>query len=218
MTNLKPVKEGFNKFCGPAVLSILTGKSTDECAAVISRINGQYNVTGVLINDLLRAADRLGFDQIPVEPSGSLYRTLTSLVNKDGMYIVTIPKHFVCIEIKDKKIYFCDNHTKEPIPAASSARLSMPVLMMHKVIERPKPIVIEPPEPPKPKLIDTKIKVYKYAYEIDGEIKLQVDRILTYDTDPRTKVENLAYIVFKDEKEFAGFVNKVYQTLYGMNE
>jgi hypothetical protein len=128
MTNLKPVTEGFNKFCGPAVLSIMTGKSTDECARVISRINGSYNVTGVLLSDLLKAADKLGFDTINRDSEGmSLYRSLVNLANSDGMYIITLEKHFVCIEVRDKKIYFCDNHTKEPIPAASSARLMLKV-------------------------------------------------------------------------------------------
>jgi ABC-type bacteriocin/lantibiotic exporter with double-glycine peptidase domain len=144
MTNLKDVSFGQNKFCGPAVLSILTGKSTDECAYTITRINGNYNVSGVTLGDLLKAADRLGFISEAVTPQGSLFRTLSSLVSNDGMYIVTIPKHFICIEIKDKKIYFCDNHTKEPIPAASSARLGMPVTAVNKVFKKPKPPKLEP--------------------------------------------------------------------------
>jgi hypothetical protein len=137
MTNLHAVNIGQNKFCGPAVLSILTGKSTDECASVISRINGHYNVKGVMMNDLLRAADRLGFSQEKIDVDNlSLYRALISLVNKDGMYIVMVPAHFVCIEVREKKVYFCDNHTKEPIPAASSARLDMKVLSCYKVTKR----------------------------------------------------------------------------------
>lgn len=139
MTKLHAVSVGMNKFCGPAVLSILTGKSTDECARVISSINGQYRVEGVQLNDLLRAADKLGFDQKAYDASGSLYMTLTRLVNDDGMYIVTVPNHFVAIEVSEKKIYFCDNHTKEPMPAASSARMLQKVLGVHKVIKRPPP-------------------------------------------------------------------------------
>lgn len=152
MTNLKPVTEGFNRFCGPAVLSILTGKSTDECASVITKINGKYNVTGVELSDLIKAAERLGFITKHVTPSGSLYRTLTSIIKNDGMYIVTVPNHFVCVEVNDKKIYFCDNHTKEPIPAASSARLGQQVLALVKVTKnpnfvehkKPEPVIIEP--------------------------------------------------------------------------
>jgi len=147
MTNLNSVNIGQNKYCGPAVLSILTGKGTDECARVISRINGQYNVVGVLLNDLLRAADQLGFDQKRIEPAGSLYGTLVRLaVNGDGMYIITVPNHFVAIEVNNKKVYFCDNHTKEPMPASASARLLQKVLGVNQVIKRPE-TVIPPPEP-----------------------------------------------------------------------
>lgn len=144
MTNLKEVNIGHNRFCGPAVLSILTGKSTDECAYAITRVNGQYNVAGVQLSDLLKAADNLGFTCEAGQVNGSLFRTLSGMVNNEGIYIVTIPKHFVCIEVKDKKIYFCDNHTKEPIPAASSARLGMNVLAIHKVFKKPLPPKIEP--------------------------------------------------------------------------
>lgn len=188
MTNLKSVNLGFNKFCGPAVLSILTGKNTDECANVISRINGSYNVTGVMLNDLLKALDRLGFDQKAVDgvAGASLYRTLISLVRHDGMYVVTITGHYVCIEVKDKKIYFCDNHTKEPIPAASSARLGMQVIAVHKVIEREKP-----PEPPKPVLVSSEIgtKVEKYHDNYGVEIYRQN----TYNMEEWNKRDNIAY-------------------------
>lgn len=145
MTNLNAVNIGQNKYCGPAVLSILTGKSTDECARVISSINGQYRVEGVLLNDLLRAADRLGFDQRSMPVGNSLYGTLVMHSNNDGMYIFTLPNHYVCIEVKNKKIYFCDNHTKEPMPAGSSARMLQKVLSVHQVIKRPD--VVIPPKP-----------------------------------------------------------------------
>ena len=140
MTNLKSVNIGQNKFCGPAVLSILTGKNTDECARAISKVNGSYNVTGVLLTDLIKAADNLGFNSEPVMSTlyrTSLYGSLVQLVNKDGMYIFTLPKHFICIEVKDKQIHFCDNHTKSPIRAASSARLGQTVVAIHKVTKKP---------------------------------------------------------------------------------
>lgn len=210
MTNLKPVTEGFNKFCGPAVLSILTGKSTDECANVISRINGQYKVAGVLLTDLLRAADKLGFDQLNITPSGSLFRTLSEVcrwANSDGMYIVTFKSHFVCIEIKEKLIYFCDNHTKEPIPAASAARLGDTVVAMHKVIEREKL-----PEPPKPILVSSEIKVYKYDNH-DGSYMVKVNRELKYDIASYNKTEYLADFRINNDIEYSTFVNKVYKSL-----
>ena len=151
MTNLNAANIGMNKYCGPAVLSILTGKSTDECARVISRINGQYDVVGVELKHLLAAADRLGFDNKIIEPAGSLYGTLIRLAtNGDGMYIISVPNHYVAIEVNERKVYFCDNHTKEPMPAAASARLLQKVTAVNQVFKRPETII--PPPAPQPKL------------------------------------------------------------------
>lgn len=57
------------------------------------------------------------------------------------MYIITLPNHFAAIEVNNKQIYFCDNHTKEPIPAAASARLLQKVLAVNKVFKRPETII-----------------------------------------------------------------------------
>lgn len=166
MTNLKEVNIGQNRFCGPAVLSILTGKSTDECASVIGGINGEYTIKGVQLTDLLKAADKLGFKCESVDTSGSLFGTITRLVNNDGIYIITLPKHFVVIETNDKKAYFCDNHTKEPIPAASSARLSQRVLAAHKVYKKPEP-----------KLMETKISIKRtnFRFEVFRESYFDIE-------------------------------------------
>jgi ABC-type bacteriocin/lantibiotic exporter with double-glycine peptidase domain len=158
MTNLHTADIGHNKYCGPAVLSILTGKSTDECASVISHINGKYTVEGVKLADLLKAADKLGFDSQEIAPFGSLFSQVSYLVHSNGLYIVTLPKHFVVIEINDKKAFFCDNHTKEPIPAASSARLSQKVISCHRVTKRPEPV-----------LISTEIRVF----QIDNYVNIE---------------------------------------------
>lgn len=123
----------------------MTGKSTDECAYAITRVNGNYNIQGVIITDLLKAADELEFTNEKVNPVGrSLFSVLTALVSSDGIYIVMVPKHFVCIEVKDRNIYFNDNHTKEPIKAQSSARLNQSVECLYKVFRKPKPERVEP--------------------------------------------------------------------------
>lgn len=205
MTNLKEVNIGQNKYCGPAVLSILTGKNTDECATVISRINGQYNVTGVQLNDLLRALDKMGFDQVRLEPQGSLYRTLVTYANRDGMYVVMIPRHYVCIEIKNKNIYFCDNFTKSPMPAASSARIGMQVLGIYQVIERPKPIVVEPP---KPNLVSKQINTSVYK-DYEGKYMIAVSRHWTYDIESVNRSELITQFALKDAAELKELVHSM---------
>ena len=140
--NLNSVNIGMNKYCGPAVLSILTGKSTDECAAMISSVNSRYTVKGVSTKDLLEAAKRLGFDSKLVPSGNTLYGSLVRLSNDEGMYIVSLSDHFVAVEVSDSKIYFCDNHTKEPMPAASSARMMQKCQRVDKVFKMAEPKII----------------------------------------------------------------------------
>lgn len=192
MTNLNAVNIGFNKYCGPAVLSILTGKSTDHCAQVISSINGQYKIEGVQLKELLIAAGRLGFDNEPINPSTSLFGTLTRLVNTDGIYIVTVPHHFVVIEVNDKKIYFCDNHTKEPMPAASSARLTQRVLAVNRMMKRREPMEIGS------KLV---------AHKVYGDgITVMVDQEITYDMPQYNKKVAIARLRFNTQENFDEFI------------
>jgi len=205
MTNLKSANIGFNKFCGPAVLSILTGKNTDECASVISSISGQYTVTGVNLDVLLTAAQRLGFDSKSVLSDTSLYSTLVQLAGSDGIYIVTIIGHFVVIEVKERKIYFCDNHTKEPIPAASSARLQQRVVMTHKVWKRAD--YVEPLPKPTPKLIMKDINV------IISNSSIFIDRVSLYDNPDDNKKEQVGMIKAADGDELNLIIERLREEL-----
>jgi hypothetical protein len=177
MTNLKSVVIGQNKYCGPAVLSILTGRNTDDCAYAISRVNGKYQITGVELPDLLKAASNLGFDSQSVNIAGSLFMVITQLVvqdkdgSNDGMYIVTLPKHFVTIEVNNKKVYFCDNHTKEPISAAASARLGQAVVGLHKVTKRKEAEIVHP--------VRQKMKYKKVEILVNGQWREVTDIIYT---------------------------------------
>jgi hypothetical protein len=200
MTTMNKV-EGYNKYCGPAVLSILTGKSTDECASVISSINGQYQVAGVTLQHLLMAADRLGFDQKAIftqaDGSTSLFSLITRIVTTNGMYIVMLPKHFVCIEVKDKQVYFCDNHTKEPIPAASSARLMQRVSAAYQVVERPKPV-----------LISEHFSVIKVLVPLD-KIQIRIYRHRDYDQPQYNTRLSIATFNVNSESELEEIVGKL---------
>ena len=167
---------GLNKYCGPAVLSILTGRNTDECADAISRINNQHDIKGVSITDLLKAADDLGFNHEKIgENYRSLYLALLDIASIDGMYIVVLEKHFICIEVKKPSIYLCDNHTKSPINAASSARLSQKVLYLYKVTAKP--------AKPQPILLREYIVVTKDCnrFPMSITIKRQFDYTNSYD-------------------------------------
>src|SRR6266436_10357340 len=102
MNEMKPITFGVNKYCVPTVMSALTGRSTDECAAVISSINGRKEIKAVNTADIIKAFQKLRFD---VEerhvPGRTLYGVLNRLVVQDGLYLVMVPHHIVAIRIEE---------------------------------------------------------------------------------------------------------------------
>src|SRR6266571_6521031 len=134
MTSLKDINFGLNQFCGPAVLSALTGKSTDECASVIMSLTGRHEVRAVEVRHLLAALKKLRFDAAAIPLTArTLYGTLIGLSNSDGLYVILVPRHVVAVEVVEKKIYLIDNASKSPLPAESSARLMQKVEQVYKV-------------------------------------------------------------------------------------
>jgi len=129
---------GKNEFCGPSVLSAICGISTDEAAAVLSSITGRNKVAGIYIRELKSAFNQLGYNCVDVllARGTSLSASPVPLHGKDGQYIFTIPGHFIAIELNGNHKYICDNHTKEPINVGASARLSMRVQHVFKVVKR----------------------------------------------------------------------------------
>lgn len=166
MTTLHEVNFGINQYCGPSVLSALTGRSTDECAAVISSITGQTVIKGVFTRDLVKALEKLRFDCTLVNGGISLYGTLMRLLRSgDAKYVVIVPKHFVAVEINNGSCYLVDNHSKQPLNASGSARLMQKVEAVFKVVEREKP-----------ELIREEIKVVKW----EAQKLIQLQRLSVY--------------------------------------
>lgn len=177
---------GFNQFCGPAALSVLTGRNTDECAYAISCVNGQYKVKGVTTPDLVKAADRLGFNLRQVQiPGRSLFMVASMLSHAEGTYVVVVPKHFVVIEIAGGDIQLCDNHTKQPIKLQNSARLSQKVEQVLKAEKKPH---VEPPREVSAE--------YKAEYR---NSRIQVERDIKY-SDGTSRVVIMGSIDILDRK------------------
>jgi len=193
MTNLKSVNIGMNKYCGPAVLSILTGRNTDECAKVIRSITNNYEVAGVQLQHLLQAASKLGFIQEMIPTQGSLYRMLLGLAKREGFYIITVPSHFVVIEVTDKDIFFCDNHTKEPIKAAASARLMQACLACYRVARRADYV-----EPELLKLLSEELTTEVKFYEM-YQIEVRRERKYNYKENNTSTIVGIIPSLTKDD-------------------
>lgn len=194
MTNLKDINFGINQFCGPAVLSALTGKSTDECAAVISSINGRREIRAVSTDELIKAIEKLRFDVIKsAREKGSLYATFMGLIGSDGMYVIIIPKHVIAAEVRDEEIFLIDNHSKQPINAAHSARLMQKVEAVYKVVKKAEP-----------KLIREYIKVMKTNLQV-----LDIVRMCEYEDSKDNTLVSLGHIVFKDNEELDRIIEQL---------
>jgi len=168
-------KMGFNQFCGPAALSVLTGLDTDECAYAISCVNGKYKVTGVAIADLLEAGKKLGlqFDLVDAVAGRSIFFAATQLSRYDGMYLFLIPKHYITLEIKRGIISLCDNHTKTPIKLQSSARLMQKVERVYQVtkLEAVKPPALTGMEH-HAEIVSNRVYIKKIHKFDDGSVKI----------------------------------------------
>lgn len=59
---LRPVtrRSGQNRFCGPAVISALTGRSTQDGSRLIRHYTGKHAVTGTTDMDLIKALNACG--------------------------------------------------------------------------------------------------------------------------------------------------------------
>jgi hypothetical protein len=128
--------DSFNQYCGPAVLSIFTGARTDDCADEIQKVNGKHKITGVYASDLMAAGTNMGleFTENAAFQGRSIFWAGTVMSRMPAaQYLITIPKHFIAIEVRDGKLYICDNHTKTELELQNSARLSQKIDRVWKV-------------------------------------------------------------------------------------
>ena len=160
-SNIKEITGG-NVFCGPAVLSAITGIPTNEIAELINEVRHvpyYREVKGAFIEEILATLDKIGgykATRIDFLSNSSLYFILAT-VRADGFYILTLPHHFVLAEKVGSERYICDNGLKTPMRAEGSARLNQKVLQCYhieKVGEHTYKKYNPPPPPiftPKPK-------------------------------------------------------------------
>jgi hypothetical protein len=106
---------GKNKYCGPAVMSAITGFSTDECAAVYRLITGQRYVKGMYTRHMRDAFSKMGgmtswfkgdvdgrmtFAQW-VSSRDDSKRNKIAIVNTTGHYVVVLRDMFIENQTKE---------------------------------------------------------------------------------------------------------------------
>lgn len=193
MTNLKDVQVGLNKYCGPAFLSAITGRDTDDCARILSEISGKREIKAIEVKFLITALNRLRFNAEKQKLfANSLYGNLMQFAKSDGIYMIIVPHHVVGVEVKEGKIYLVDNHTLSPIDAGASARLIQRVEHAYKIIPRPEK-----------KYLRTELRVDDRA----GYIDIKATEV--YEQDEDNQEINLGFIRVRNDKEFAEILSKL---------
>lgn len=198
MTNLKEINFGLNQYCGPAVLSALTGESTDRCAAVISAVSGRKEIKAVSKEHIKEALKRLRFNVEEQSGGSTLWGVLYRLHEQDGMYVVFVPNHVVAVEVKDNQIYICDNHTKTPLDIKQSARLTQKVHSVFKVVSIGSPVFVK-------SIVLIKINI--------NSIEV-ISHNCYENTDDDTEYQ-LGYLRFKNEKELEEILYKLHSLYEG---
>ena len=184
-----------NKYCGPAFLSALTGKDTDDCAKILSEVSGKREIKAIEVGFLIKALNRLRFN---VEKqklfSYSLYGNLMHLAKSEGLYMVIVPHHVVGIEVKSNQIYLIDNATQVAIDAAASARLTQRVDYAYKVTPKPEKRFLR-----SELIVD----------ERSGYIDIKAREI--YEPEEDTTEINLGYIRSRNDKEFHDILTRLWE-------
>jgi hypothetical protein len=109
-------RENSNTFCGPAALSLITGKSVDDCVSVLKRVRQSTRaVKGVYNEEMREALGHLGYRMhvLPVRGKPTLARILRSLKERgpEHIFLINTTGHYVVL--RGRKIY--DNKNPEGI-------------------------------------------------------------------------------------------------------
>ncbi len=134
---LSPIKQGSNQYCGPAVISSITGKSTDEIARMVQQLRGKARPVSVMYSSEIRAIlEQCGYVcyDLILTKGTSIFYLLQTRKFLPGIYLFYVPGHVVVLEFTSEGLsYIVDNHTKSPLTLSASSRLTQRVLSFVKV-------------------------------------------------------------------------------------
>ena|SRR5215203_2421958 len=191
--------DSFNIYCGPAVLSIYTGARVDDCAEEITKINGNFKVKGVSPADLIKAGEAMGlaFEEIPAFQGRSIFWMGSVLIKMPStQYLVTIPKHYIALETRDRSLYICDNHTRTELELSNSSRLSQKVERVWKVTkvrEYSRPTIVSSEHVAERYGMDVSLKVIHTLS--DGGIKIAP--LGSFRVSRPSELQDIAYALMK---------------------
>jgi hypothetical protein len=204
MIKLYEVQQVGNKYCGPAVISSLTGIQTNHAAALIRKVNpNRLRVANTSCGDLYMALNLLGF-KMSSHHAGLKLGTLKNWAKQWAIhgetYIVSVGHHWVILQGRNqticgltKKMVHIDDHpkwrsqVKEVFKVIQSEKIDP-----HQVIEEHKPVV-------KPKR--TGATARRRAKLLMTEYGLDYDEFDSHDPDDGTVMIYPPSSLYPDERD-----------------
>ncbi len=119
-------------WCGPAALTAITGKSYEECEALLAGWQSKRPVTGVGLYAMRHALEKLGYTLIAerTRRRQTLVQWHRGRSERRGVYLVSITGHY-CVVRGD---VYVDNHTVKPVAFAVAPNRRALVRDVHLVM------------------------------------------------------------------------------------
>lgn len=131
-------------WCGPAVVSLITGESAAVCIDVIRSVRGYFGggsayhapVRGMSPMELTSVFERMGYLTELHGFGGTLEKFIDTLAKENhSRYLVAVenPPHYIIVRKCDEECYVFDNYHPFGVPIKKSSLREKPLVMVFEV-------------------------------------------------------------------------------------
>ena len=169
-----------NRYCGPAVISAVTGMTTGEAARLIRHVSGQRKVTGSHTFHVLRALSLCNIQNVKTtvvtRPTLAQWLKSSKDVRTSGrVYLIVAGNHFQLVE---GRRYVC-GRTRDIVSVRSKlVKRRCRVETVHELISEGKIIIPNAARKPKDHAASNRAKAQRLAKKM--EVKINIERHGSY--------------------------------------
>ena len=184
MVKIKPVNNtssDTNRYCGPAVISAVTGMTTGEAARLIRHVSGQRKVTGSHTFHVLRALSLCNIQNVKTtvvtRPTLAQWLKSSKDVRTAGrVYLIVAGNHFQLVE---GRRYVC-GRTRDIVSVRSKyVKRRCRVETVHELISEGKIQIPNAARKPVDHAASDRAKAQRLAKKMD--VKINIERYYDYD-------------------------------------
>ena len=183
MVKIKPVNNtssDTNRYCGPAVISAVTGMTTGEAARLIRHVSGQKMVKGSHTFHVLRALSLCNIQNVKTtvvtRPTLAQWLKSSKDVRTSGrVYLIVAGNHFQLVE---GRRYVC-GRTRDIVSVRSKyVKRRCRVETVHELISEGRIIIPNAARKPVDHAASDRAKAQRLAKKMD--VKINIERVSSY--------------------------------------